>query len=62
MSLILVPNSIEWMCVAILEESLYFTSRGDSIVIGVRSHLALTRIRSDTILRMQTGVVKRRAA
>ena len=40
MFVILVPNSIAVMCVAILEESLYFTSRGDSYVTGVRSHLA----------------------
>ena len=50
MSVILVPNSISSVCVAILEEWLYFTCRGDSYVIGVWSHLALTRIRSDTIL------------
>ena len=34
-SVILVPNGISVMCVAIFEKSLYFTYTGDTIVIGV---------------------------
>ena len=61
-SMILVPNGISVMCVAIFEKSLYFTYTGDTIVISVQIHLALPRIRADTIFRMQKGFVKRRAA
>ena len=35
MLVILVPNSNDVMWVAILKDSLYFTYRGDNIVIGV---------------------------